>query len=123
MIADVDGKNGSSSPDFDGYYIQGSYFLTGENRKYKTSSGAFDRVKPRENYSQKGGCGAWEVAARYSKIDLNDNNVTGGELEDVTLGLNWYLNPNTRIMWNYIRADLDRTGDSNLFTMRLQVDF
>jgi phosphate-selective porin OprO/OprP len=123
MMADVDGKNGSSSPDFDGYYVQGSYFLTGENRKYKTSSGAFDRVKPRENYSQKGGCGAWEVAARYSQIDLNDGSVTGGKLEDVTVGLNWYLNPNTRIMWNYIRADLDRTGDSNLFMMRLQVDF
>jgi len=30
---------------FDGYYVQGSYFLTGENRKYKTSSGAFDRIK------------------------------------------------------------------------------
>jgi phosphate-selective porin OprO/OprP len=124
MMADVDGKDGASSPTFDGFYVQGSYFLTGEHRKYKASSGAFDRVKPRENYSYKdGGSGAWEVAARYSQIDLDDGSVTGGELKDVTVGLNWYLNPNMRIMWDYIRADLDNVGDSNLFMMRMQIDF
>lgn len=107
MMADVDGKDGASSPTFNGFYIQGSYFLTGEHRKYKTSSGSFDRVKPKENHSFKdGGSGAWEVATRYSEIDLDDAGVTGGKLKDITVGLNWYLNPNTRIMWDYIRADL-----------------
>jgi phosphate-selective porin OprO/OprP len=124
MMADVDGKDTASSPTFDGFYIQGSYFLTGEHREYKTSSAAFDRVKPKENYSFKdGGTGAWEMAARYSEIDLDEGSVTGGELKDVTVGLNWRLNPNTRIMWNYVRADLDGVGDSNLFMMRMQVDF
>ena len=63
------------------------------------------------------------MATRYSEIDLDDAGVTGGELKDVTVGLNWYLNPNMRIMWDYIRADLDGVGDSNLFMMRMQVDF
>ena len=104
-------------------YIQGSYFLTGEKRNYKTSSGAFDRVKPKENFRFGGGPGAWEAAVRYSSIDLDDSGVSGGELKDITVGLNWYLNPNTRIMWDYIRADLDDVGDANLFLMRFQVDF
>jgi phosphate-selective porin OprO/OprP len=119
MLADVDQSGSSSDPTFDGFYIQGSYFLTGEHRKYKTSSGAFDRVKPKENFRFGGGPGAWEAAVRYSNIDLDDR----GELKDITVGLNWYLNPNTRIMWDYIRADLDDVGDANLFLMRFQVDF
>jgi phosphate-selective porin OprO/OprP len=123
MYAKVDGKNGATSPDFDGFYIQGSYFLTGEHRKYKTSTGAFDRVKPKENFSSASGTGAWEVAARYSQIDLNEGSVTGGRLRNVTVGLNWHLNPNMRIMWNYIRADLSGVGKASLFLMRFQIDF
>lgn len=123
MLADIDGKDGSSSPTFDGFYIQGSCFLTGEHRKYSTSKGAFSRVKPKENYKYGAGLGAWEVAARYSQIDLSDSGVSGGKLKDITVGLNWYLNPNMRIMWNYIRSKLSGVGDSNLALMRLQVDF
>jgi phosphate-selective porin OprO/OprP len=123
MYANVDGKDGASSPNFDGFYIQGSYFLTGEHRKYKTSSGTFDRVKPKENFDSKGGAGAWEIAARYSQIDLNDGSITGGRLKDTTVGLNWYLNPNMRIMWDYVRSDLNGVGNANLFLMRFQVDF
>ncbi len=113
----------SSSSSFDGFYIQGSYFLTGEHRNYKTSAGAFDRVKPKENFHFGEGIGAWEVAARYSQLNLNDAGISGGRLKDATVGLNWYLNPNTRIMWNYVRAELDRVGNADLFLMRFQVDF
>lgn len=124
MMAEVNGNNGVPSPTFDGFYVQGSYFLTGEHRNYKTSSGSFGRVKPKENHSFKdGGSGAWEVATRYSEIDLDDAGITGGKLKDVTVGLNWYLNPNTRVMWDYIRSDLDGVGYSYLFMMRMQVDF
>lgn len=123
MLADLDRKHSSSEPTFDGFYVQGSYFLTGEHRKYKTSAGAFDRVKPKENFSYGDGPGAWEVAARYSQIDLSDSGVSGGKLKDITVGLNWYLNPNMRIMWNYVRSDLDNVGNADLFLMRFQVDF
>jgi phosphate-selective porin OprO/OprP len=114
---------GTSDVDFDGYYVQASYFLTGEHRNYKTSEGAFSRIKPKKNYGAEGGPGAWEVAARYSGLDLNDNNITGGKLNDITAGLNWYLNPNTRIMWNYVYADKNDVGQADMLMMRLQFDF
>ena len=114
---------GGSDVSFDGYYVQASYFLTGEHRSYKTSEAAFSRTKPKKNYSNKGGYGAWEVKARYSELDLNDSSVTGGELDNITAGLNWYLNPNTKIMLDYIHADKDRIGQADMFMMRLQFDF
>ncbi len=123
IYTDVDGKSGSSSPSFDGFYVQSSYFLTGEHRKYSTSKGSFSRVKPKENYKYGAGAGAWEVAARYSQIDLSDSGINGGKLKDTTVGLNWYLNPNMRIMWNYVRSKLDGVGNSNLALMRFQIDF
>src|SRR5262249_29258200 len=48
------------------------------------------------------GRGAWEVAVRYDWLDLNDKNITGGIQEDWTLGLNWYLNNNFKIQFDYI---------------------
>lgn len=108
---------------FWGGYVMVSYFLTGESRPYKTSIGAFGNVKPLENYSQDGGSGAWEVAARYSRLHLNDGWIRGGRLEDVSLGLNWYLNPNVRVMWNYVLANPSRGGLVNIFETRIQIAF
>lgn len=130
ITADAE-RIGGSDVRFDGYYVQASYFLTGEHRSYKTSEAAFSRTKPKKNYSSPsqdgqahgGGCGAWEVKARYSELDLNDSGITGGELDNITAGLNWYLNPNTKIMWDYIHADKDRIGRADIFMMRLQFDF
>ena len=116
-------RTGASDVDFDGYYVQASYFLTGEHRNYKTSEGAFSRIKPKKNYGKEGGLGAWEVAARYSGLDLNDSDIAGGRLNDITTGLNWYLNPNTRIMWNYVYADKNDVGQADMLMMRLQFDF
>lgn len=124
MMADADRLGGGSDVGFDGYYVQASYFLTGEHRSYKTTEGAFSRVKPRENYSPAtGGTGAWEVKARYSGLDLSDKDINGGELDDISAGLNWYLNPNTRIMWDYVHADKDDVGQADMVMMRLQFDF
>jgi len=53
----------------------------------------------------------------------DDNVVTGGTLDDFTVGLNWHLNPNVRMMLNYVRANLDDVGDSNIFQSRFQIDF
>jgi len=112
----------AGDPDFSGFYAYASYFLTGEHRPYKNTAGKFSRVKPKKNFGA-GGPGAWELAARYSHLDLNDEDIEGGELDDITVGLNWYLNPNTRIMWNYVHTDLDGVGDADAFQMRAQVDF
>ncbi|MDK1030696.1 MAG: porin [Planctomycetia bacterium] len=112
-----------SSGNFYGYYGQLSYFLTGEHRPYKKSTGLFSRVKPKKNFGKDGGRGAWEVAGRYSFLDLSDAGIAGGQLRDFTLGLNWYLNPNTRIMWNYVHAELLGIGYADLAGMRVQIDF
>ena len=110
---------------FTAFYVQGSYFLTGEHRVYKSSAAAFDRVKPFRSFQpgEDGGNGAWEIATRYARIDLNDILIQGGELQEFTFGVNWYLNPNTRFMWNYGWAERIDLGAANLFQSRFQVDF
>jgi phosphate-selective porin OprO/OprP len=113
----------ASSAKFSSYYAQVSYFLTGEHRKYKPSAGAFSRVKPEKNYRFDSGPGAWEIAVRYSELDLNDSGISGGALSDISVGLNWYLNPNMKIMWNYVHAELSSVGQADMAMMRLQVDF
>jgi phosphate-selective porin OprO/OprP len=110
-------------PNFDAFYVYASVFLTGEHRVYDMGDGAFDRVSPRRNFDWQGGRGAWEAGFRYASLDLNDEGIEGGELDDFTFGLNWYLNPNVRLMFNYVFADLDDSGEANIFESRLQVDF
>ena len=89
-----------------GWYVQALYFLTGEHRGYDRQAGVFGRVIPHNNfYMVRGvgicGPGAWQVGARYSHLDLTDSGIDGGVLDDVTLGLNWFLNPNLKFQWNY----------------------
>lgn len=118
-----------SDPDFSGGYVYGSFFITGENRSYKTTNGTFSRVKPNKNFSWGKDPGAIELLARYSHLDLSDEAVDAGRLDTMTFGVNWYLNPNTRVMLNYVKADPtldsdgDDDGDANLFGMRFQIDF
>lgn len=119
---DVDAP-GFGDPDFSGLYVQAGYYLTGEHRRYKSDSGAFDRQKPASNFGKDGGKGAWEIALRYSTIDLNDGPILGGEEDNVTVALNWYLNPATRLMLSYVHADVEDLGESDFFLVRWQVDF
>ncbi|MFO1040356.1 MAG: porin [Planctomycetaceae bacterium] len=96
---------GGSMAVLPGVYAQTGYFLTGEHRPYDRKAGAIDRVIPQHNFGPwNGDCGwgAWEVAGRYSYIDLNDQNIRGGQMSDYTAGLNWYLNPYWKIQFNYI---------------------
>lgn len=107
---------------FSSYYASVSYFLTGESKKYK-SNGSVNRLSPKRNFGQGIGPGAWELALRFSSVDLNNGDIEGGKLNDITFAVNWYLNPATRIMMNYINADLADVGRSNIFQMRFQIDF
>ena len=108
-----------------GMYFQTSYFLTGEHRPYQTSSGTFGRIRPKANFGADG-LGAFEVAGRVSCLDLNDGVARGGRMINGTLGMNWYLNPNVRLMFNYVHSCLDRNaddGEADLFLARAQFDF
>ena len=118
----LDGFHGSHA-DFNAFYAQASYFLTGEHRKYDPERGAFTRVRPHRNFRDDGGCGAWEVAARYSLVDFDRVRISSDRLDDFTFGLNWHLNPNMRVMFNYVFADVEDRGDANIFQMRFQVEF
>ena len=120
-----DGNN--QDLDFAGWYLYGSWFLTGESRKYKFKKGSFGNVKPHKKY------GAWEIALRYSTLDLNDGLITGGESNNWTLGLNWYINSQLRVMANYSFVNNDINANSKgsligndnpeLFQMRMQAHF
>ena len=113
-------------PQFNGFYVEGTYFLTGESRAsfYRTQFGYFDRVIPIDNFTIDGRhWGAWQLAARFSRLDLESHHVHGGALDDVTGGVNWYLNPNTRIIVNYVWAHLETVGDSNIAEGRFQLTF
>jgi len=124
VLDSVDTQQGGDA-NISAWYAFVSYFLTGESRFYDLGSATFDRPKVKKNFRE-GGPGAWEVAARYSSIDLEDNIAHGGKQDDITLGLNWYFNPNTKLMFNYIRALVDHDnydGNLDLFQMRAQIDF
>ncbi len=124
LHAGLNPVTGNGNSNFHGYYVSGSYFLTGEQRNYRVSEGRFRGIKPKRNFnSSQGGMGAWEVGLRYSSLDLNHGPVSGGRLNDFTFGLNWYLNPNARVMWNYIHANRDSIGAADIFQMRLQLNF
>jgi phosphate-selective porin OprO/OprP len=47
----------------------------------------------------------------------------GGEQQDITLGVNWYLNPVTRVMLNNVFANIKDVGNVNVFEVRFQIDF
>nr|XP_061811862.1 porin O-like [Nerophis lumbriciformis] len=121
MAADLDSAE-AGDPSFDSFTAQAGFFLTGESRTYKTSSRAWDRIKPASNFGKEGK-GAWEIAGRYSSINLNDASIVGGEMTDITLALNWYPNPATRLMMNLVNSDVDGIGDANFFLVRWQIDF
>lgn len=89
---------------FDGGYVQGSWVITGENRAYK--AGSFARIKPKKPFSLKnGGWGAWELATRWSTLDLNDANIVGGDQDNYSFGLNWYPNDYLRLLVDYVHFD------------------
>jgi phosphate-selective porin OprO/OprP len=120
-----------------GGYSQVGYFLTGEHRPYDRKSGQIDRVIPHQNYHWRGGTGAWELAARWSHLDLTDGPILGGDMQNLTVGLNWYVNPYCKCVFNYIHSWATsrpiRNGvilsndfissQTDAFALRCQLDF
>jgi phosphate-selective porin OprO/OprP len=128
--------SGGTSLNFNGFYVYGTWFLTGESRaaSYKVgalNSAEFGRISILNPVS-KGGIGAWEIAGRYSQVNLNDGGILGGRQEDFTLGLNWYPEKGVRLMANWVHvahisAPYNRPwvggAQPDIFLMRAQVDW
>ncbi|MDH3519008.1 MAG: porin [Myxococcales bacterium] len=115
---------GGDDLDFTGVYVQASWFVTGESRAYNRGGGHFDRVKPTHRFAPaRGEWGALELASRYSYLDLNDENIRGGTQNNVTLGANWYLYSNLRLMLNWVHSHRNGIGDQDAVQTRLAVDF
>jgi phosphate-selective porin OprO/OprP len=120
-------SDAEDDPSFGGFYLYGSWFVTGETRNYKMHGGSFDRITPAANFDMEGGLGAIELALRFSHLDLDDlATADAGKMWTITAGVNWHLNPNTRVMLNVLHANLDRgtVDDSgNTVAVRFQWDF
>lgn len=112
-----------------GWYAQALWFLTGEHRAYNRKTGVFDRVVPHENFHpRRHAPGAWQLGVRYALLDLRDSGIDSQIIQDVTLGLNWFVNPNAKLQWNYVWADRNTAaasvdGRMHGFGMRMAYDF
>ena len=122
LMADIR-RDGVSDLRFDGYHAEISYVLTGESRGY--GNGVFGGLRP-ENST----LGAWEVATRWSSIDLRDEDIEGGKQENLTLGVNWYATDSIRFMANVIFADATESPEDNgkddsptIYLLRAQYHF
>jgi phosphate-selective porin OprO/OprP len=138
----------ASTLNFSGFNVFGTFFITGESRSFK--GGNVDKVKPFKDFDPaKGNWGAFEIAARYDQIYLDDptlpvptsptsSNLGGRKAHSYTTGVNWYLNPNFRAVFNYVHffgrysplvaptaAAIAQVGTTkgDIFATRLQLDF
>lgn len=128
----VSGQGGPSPGTlaYNGFYLQGAYFLTGEHREWDPKTAVFKRVKPLTTFDPRtGSWGGLEVAARVQHLDLDDRGVNGGRLSGVTLGLTWYWAANMRWQVNYDYLYRDggpnplANGSIHALGTRLAIDF
>jgi phosphate-selective porin OprO/OprP len=131
---------------FNGGYVQLAYTLTGENRAYDRRYGILNSFYygPRgpfsnawfvrdENGNLCCGPGAWEIAGRYSCVNLNDGSglarIQGGVMDGFSVALNWYLNNNLNVMFDWVynhRYDVATgviPGYTSGYGMRVQLQF
>jgi phosphate-selective porin OprO/OprP len=128
---ELDARNTALDPEFSGWYVEGEWILTGENKRYVASGtnnniAVFRGPSITSPWSMGGGLGAWSLHARYSTLDLNWNEgvfgsvapaggVRGGAETNVNLGVTWYLNTNLKMMaeWNQVSVErLNAAGAS-----------
>ena len=107
----------SGDPEFSGRYVMASWVLTGESRAYNRALGYAGAVTPQSHK------GAIELVARYSRLDLADGAIAGGELDKLYLGVNWWSSQQWKAGIGYGDADLDRDGlrgNTRMLLLRMQ---
>lgn len=122
-----DNTTARTGPDlfFHGAYVYLAYMLTGEHVPYERKSGTIGRVTPFENFFLVDNCGtddacsgwgAWQLALRYSYLDLTDADIAGGVENNLTAGLVWYMNANSSLQLNAIYGDIRARAPASGFT-------
>ena len=120
--------------DFDGYYASASWMITGEKYASSYKGGKFDRITPKSDFNPDDiskGWGAWEVGARYSKVDYTGlGNTSSDKLNEAnayTIGLKWIPSPYVRVLLNYVDTEGEyysgSKSDQKAVTLRTQMDF
>jgi phosphate-selective porin OprO/OprP len=110
--------------EFWGGYAQASWLLSDDRRHYGRRAGAFGRIVPRRRFSPGNGhWGAFELAARLSGLDLDDDAVHGGRVIDATFGVSWFPYTRVRLAANYVLSHRLGEGTANIFQARLQLDY
>ncbi len=107
----------SGDPAFSGWYLTGSWVITGETRPYDRNVAYARRVLPTKRW------GAPELVVRVGRVDLDDASVTGGSLNQTYLGLNWWATKRWKLGfgWGHTQLDRDdRKGHTDRFHLRLQ---
>ena len=115
----------AGDPQFHGGEVLAAWLITGETRVYNTRGGYFNQISPARPVVE-GGPGAWELVARFSYSDLDDNAITGGTFWRITPMVNWHLTDHARLEMAYGYGSLDRfglTGHTQFFQSRLQLQF
>jgi len=109
------GQTTGEDQDVETFYIQGSWMLNGGHKAYKPANGVFTGPKIE-------GKGLWELTARYDTIENKD--LANRQARTWLLGLNYYINPNFKIMANWAQGENDFTGDeTGQFAVRTQFTF
>lgn len=120
---------------FHGSHLDVGYFLTGEHRHYLTKTGVIGQIDVKRPFvsgfsskphSEPLGYGAWEVASRISYQDFIDGatpaneqgQIPGVMLPQLTVGVNWYLADQLRVMFNYVYSS-PQTVDSGMSSISL----
>ncbi|MES2033067.1 MAG: porin [Pseudomonadota bacterium] len=114
---------GGEDPHFWGFYVQGSWILTGEQRRFDRSRATFTFPEPARPLGE-GGWGAWEVGLRYSRMNLNyevgragelmpPGAVRGGDQSILAVSLAWYPRRRVRLMLNYSQVSVDRLNPAS----------
>lgn len=110
-------RNKNFDHDINVWYADLNWLVTGESWSDAYKSGVYGRVKPKQNFNDKDGWGAFELGLRYSKFDASDfknmlkptsaTTSYTSEADAWTVGAKWLFNPNARVVLNYIRTNFD----------------
>ena len=147
ITANFEGSRGVAAPgknfnnDINVWYVDFNWLVTGESYADAYKNGIFGRIKPKNNFDEKSGWGAFELGIRYSKFDASDfkkllpaataMTAFTSEADSWTAGAKWIMNPNARLLLNYVHTDFEddirvngKLGDSErAVVLRAQYDF